>query len=278
MTEKKINFVEEKTTELNDPENPNRRVFLKTISTLGTGIAVGNVLAPPSAEADESKSILSPPEGEFITTIRELENLLESILPAVHDDFAKQAHETEILQDATSDPKTATLPENGEVFLDSVEDFASRRIGFRSPRNHNRFYDKLDARFKKAKHDLNQNPNSKRAAQNWIRAYQLIDISKAEDIVRDQPDFWERIDEYDATFGNKTNRVPQTPQTSEARTDNRKIVEYLIRMIKGHEAVQEFLDKYHHENPRKCCNMAWQYCVENKMSFKFDRKPVALIP
>jgi hypothetical protein len=125
---------------------------------------------------------------------------------------------------------------------------------------------------------MSRNPTSKKAVQNWIRAYQLIDISKAEDIVRDQSDFWERVDEYDDTFGKKTNRVPATPNTSEARTDNRKIVEYLIRMIKGHEAVQEFLDKYYHENPRKCCDTAWKFCVENKMPFKFDRKPIASIP
>jgi hypothetical protein len=140
MVDRKIGFVEEEAIAKNTAEKSNRRKFLHTLSALGTGMAIGNVLAPLSVEAEENKSILPPPEGEFITTVRELENLLRAILPTVYDDFAKQADATEILRDAIRDPKAVALPENGEVFLASVEDFASRRIGFRSPGDNNRFY------------------------------------------------------------------------------------------------------------------------------------------
>jgi len=243
-----------------------RRRLLKMLLALG----IATPLSIHTESKEKARSIL--PDNLEINSAADLEQLLEAILPAVHEDFAAQDRATEKLQQQTGNHKAKAAPLNGETFLASVEDFAQRIERMIHPRGVMEKMDRtMDERLTKAGERYRANPASKDAVQEWVRAMQLVDLFAAKPVTNQLSDFWQRVDTFNATIGKKLNRVPATSKQQDARTENRKVVKYLSKIIKGHEAVQEYIRNFHAKNPIVYGERAWRFSADVSEPFLFDR-------
>lgn len=249
-----------------------RRTILKSMLALG----IISPFAKQGESKEKDKSILS--EGLEIKSANDLELLLESILPAVYEDFASQDQATERIRQQSGNLKAKAKPVNGETFLASIEDLAERIEQMIQPRGVMEAMDiKFDNRLEQAMQQYLANPASKEAVQEWIRANQLIDLFAAKPVTYRINSFWERINEFDQSVGKQSNRVPVTPTEQSVRTGDRKTVEYLINIIKGYEAVQEYIRNYHNNDPITNGDRAFRLGADVGKPFLFDHKVGSMV-